>query len=128
MVNYELIFGAGLVGALAREVFRWRNLYNAGRIEKFTTPLYCGIALSICILSAAIAVIFSPLMPAGDESLPVAFVIGAGAELVVLWAARLKMPPLPMPRLPMGTHPSEAGNQSRPADEPGASIHEFLRA
>lgn len=108
-----LIFCAAILGALARETFRWRTLYLSGRLDLYLKPLYIGIALTIVIMAGLVALIFAPLLPSGAPQNAAAFVFGAGFELVVRAAARLRMP-----KVPMGG-PAEARS-------PG-SVDEFLR-
>ena len=90
------IFLAALVGGLSREAFRWRAIYVSGRIQKYSTPLYLGIAAAIVLLAGLVGLILAPLAPSGQPQIAAAFVIGAGLELVVRQAARLKMPTVPM--------------------------------
>jgi hypothetical protein len=109
-----MIFLSGSIGAFARETFRWRTLYLAGRIKKYTQPAYLGIAMAIVILGGLTSLIFTSLLPKSAQ-LPGAFVLGAGLELAVQQAARLRMPRVPL------------GNESSDTAEEPATIDEFLR-
>ena len=113
MSSTVAIFVSGMAGALSREVFRWRTLYVAGRMAKYLHPLYLGIAAVIIVLGGTVSLIFAPLLPIPNSQLPAAFVIGAGLELIVQQAAKLKMP-----KVPMGPESNEAAQ---------ASIEDFLR-
>ena len=94
---YLLIFGTGVAGAVAREVFRWRTLYLAGRLDKYLKPTYIIIAAIIVVLAGVSALVFAPFLTSDIQvQLPIAFVIGAGFELLVQLAARLQMPSISM--------------------------------
>jgi hypothetical protein len=115
MPDHFFVLGSAAVGALAREVFRWRALYLHGRIQKYTNPLYVCIAGSIIILASITALIVAAMLPFGPTRYLIAFVVGAGFELVVQAAAKLQMPNIPM------------GSSEEQRELP-ASLHEFLAA
>lgn len=109
------MFLLGALGALAREILRWRKLYLAGRLKKYLNPTYISIAAAVVILAGVCAMVFTPALATAPNLVrPMSFVIGAGFELLVQQAAKLRMPSLPM---------GEDQGKARPP-----SVNEFLRA
>jgi hypothetical protein len=108
------LFVAGMIGAVGREVFRWRRLSNQRRADLFKRPQYVLISAVQVVLGGAVAMIFGPVV-SGSWQFPVGFVAGAGLEELIKRAARLE---IWTPSVPHG--PQTAGRDD--------SFLEYLRA
>jgi hypothetical protein len=98
---------AGVVGALGREIMRWKALTERKRADLFRKPLYIGITVIQLGVAAVAALIFSQLVD-GHWKYPVAFVSGAGLEELIRRASMLKMWTPAVPLGPGDTKPSIA--------------------
>jgi hypothetical protein len=84
------MFLSGVIGALAREVQRWRRLTNRKRADKFRKIKYFMISLVQILIGGSLAVIFAQF---ADVPLcyAIGFVAGAGQEELVRRAMMLKI-------------------------------------
>jgi len=107
------IFASGCVGALTREVLRWRRLVSSRRRNKYFSARFLLLSGVLVVLSGATALIFTAAIESRYRYV-VAFVCGAGLEVLVAMASRLN---IWMPKLPQGG-----------TDEPApATFAEYLR-
>jgi hypothetical protein len=92
-----VVFLVGLLGGCSREVLRWRRLLERRRADLYARPKYLIASLLEIVCGAGAALVFVGLVRDLTYPLPVAFVCGAGFELLVQMAARLSMwtPPVP---------------------------------
>jgi hypothetical protein len=85
-----ILFLSGVVGALGREILRWRRLSSRRRADLFRKPKYLAISAVQVILGGAVAVIFGRL--ASDPwTYVIGFVSGAGLEELVRRAMKLQV-------------------------------------
>ena len=63
------IYLVGVLGALSREVFRWRALHMADRLGVYLNGTYIAIASIILILSGFTALVFAPAVCLRPERL-----------------------------------------------------------
>ena len=98
---------AGVVGALGREVMRWKALTERKRADLFRKPLYIGITVIQLGVAAVAALIFSQLVD-GHWKYPIAFVSGAGLEELIRRASMLKIWTPAVPLGPVDVKPSIA--------------------
>ncbi len=87
---WQLLFLSGVIGALAREVQRWRRLTNRRRADKFRKMKYFIISLVQISIGGSLAVIFAQFADA-PWCYPIGFVAGAGQEELLRRAMMLKI-------------------------------------
>lgn len=85
-----LLFLSGVVGALGREILRWRRLSNRKRADLFRKPKYLTISVVQIILGGAVAMIFGRLV-SDPWTYIIGFVSGAGLEELVRRAMMLEV-------------------------------------
>ena len=86
-----LAFAGGIVGGLARELVRWRNLAVAGTAAIFAQPVFMTLAGVEVLLGGAVATLahsYTPML-APPVALLASFLLGAGFEEVIKRGARL---------------------------------------
>lgn len=100
-----LAFVGGIVGGLARELVRWRNLAVAGTAGIFAQPAFLILAGIEVLLGGGVATLAQSHTQAFPPTLGllIAFLLGAGFEEVIKHGARL----LPSADVPMGGKPKK---------------------
>ena len=86
-----LAFAGGIVGGLARELVRWRNLAVAGTAAIFAQPVFMTLAGVEVLLGGAVATLVHSYTPtlSPPVALLASFLLGAGFEEVIKRGARL---------------------------------------
>lgn len=108
------LYLSGCLGALLRELFRWKRIFSQRRKKAFYRAPYIIISFILILLAGFCGVIFAGDY-LGQFQLPVAFVCGAGLEMLVSLSAKLK---IWTPTIPQG---AQAKQEAPP------SMNEFLR-